>query len=118
MSKYKDFDAMFSEMKSETVRVKILGEYYEVQKTIPAYLMLELSRKADDETLSDKMLFRLADAVFGEAVVDKWAKTPGFTVEKLMAIIRWVWNLVTGGDTGEMIEMTEDDMGAENDEKN
>lgn len=118
VGKYKDFDSMFAEMREEIIPAKILGKFYNVPKSIPATVALELARKAEDDVVSDRTIFKLADIVFGEETVNEWANTPGFTLKKLIEIVKWIWKIQNGGDAGEMVEVTEDDFGIEESEKN
>lgn len=110
--KYKDFDAMFSEMKSETIPFKVFGKTYQINKEIPAFVVLEMARHENDAELSTKFLFRAGEAIFGKETLDELCKQKGFSAEKLGMMIKWAFEAINGKDEPEIEEITEDDTGA------
>lgn len=112
--KFKDFDAMFSEMTRETIPFKIFGKTYEIYKEIPASLVLELSRHEQNEDMSTMFLLKCGNMIFGEDVLNEICANPAFSAKMLGTLIRWAFNEINGNgehdEDGQ--EFTEDDTGA------
>ena len=109
-NKFKDFDAMVSDMHEETVPFKAFGKLYNIRKAIPAALVLELARKEKDETLSNEFVFKAARQIFGDAVLSDLCNNPDCTFDKLTKMIQWAFTTINGPEEEEPEEVTEDDV--------
>lgn len=98
MSKYKDFDAFFSqELKREPVRLTLFGESHELPPALPAIIMLKVLRMQKDGVgqVPESEVLMLAEAIFGAERLDKWATR--LDVEQLGELISWAISCYTGG---------------------
>lgn len=111
-NKFKDFDAMFSEMTAETIPFRAYGKIYHIRKEIPAVIVLEMARMEDGAAISPKMIFKAAAGIFGEEVLSELCKKPGFSAKKLEKMVEWAFAAINGKADDDMQEMTEDDSGA------
>lgn len=110
--KYKDFDAMFEEMNGEKIAFKAYGKMYEIDKAMPASIVLELARREKDSGIDSEFLFKVARHIFGDDVLDEIASNKGFTMAKLEQLIKWAFEAINGkADTDAEEEITEDDVG-------
>lgn len=111
-NKFKDFDAMFSEMKAETISFRAYGKMYHIRKEIPAIIVLEMARMENKATISPQLIFRAATAIFGEDTLRELCTKPGFSAKRLEKMVEWAFNAINGKADDDMQEMTEDDTGA------
>lgn len=111
--KFHDFDKQFSEMKRETMTIKMFGREYSFIAKIPAWLPLELSRQEESEEVSNFIMFKAAREIFGEATVKEWRKLPDFDANMLATVIQTVFQMINGTFEGDEApsEVSEDDMG-------
>lgn len=112
-SLYKDFDAMFAEMHTDTIPFKVFGKEYQIKKELPADIVIELARKEDDDNLSPKFLYRVGLKIFGKETMDEIMAHPGFNAEMLNSMIQWAFQAINGKDGEDIDEMTEDDSSTE-----
>ena len=117
MANFKDFDAAFAEMHKEKVKFKAFGKEYWIRKEVPAFVVLEMARHENDETLSTKFLFRAGEAIFGKKTLDELCANEGFSSEMLASMIKWAFDVINGKEEEEPEEVTEDDTGVKH-EKN
>lgn len=111
-NKFKDFDAMFSEMKAETISFRAYGKMYQIRKEMPAVIVLEMARMESDAQLSSQLIFRTASAIFGEETLRELCSKPNFSANKLEKMVEWAFKTINGKPDDDMQEMTEDDTGA------
>jgi len=111
-NKFKDFDAMFSEMTAETIPFRAYGKIYHIRKEIPAVIVLEMARMEEGATISQKLIFKTAAAIFGDDVLRELCAKPGFSAKKLEKMVEWAFSAINGKADDDMQEMTEDDTGA------
>lgn len=107
-SMYKDFDAMFSQMKDDTIPFKIFGKVYQIKKSIPASIVLEMARMEEGHTLSSKFLYQAAEQIFGSETLREITSHPGFSAEMLNVMIEWAFTAINGKEKA-VEELTEDD---------
>lgn len=108
--KFKSFDDFISEMKYETIPFEIFGKTYHIKKRIPAVLVLELAKHEDQDVLSNNLVFKAANQIFGDEILADLCKHPDFTVNVLSEMIKWAFAAINGTDNpNEMREITEDD---------
>lgn len=112
--RFHDFDKQFSEMKRETMTIKMFGREYTFAAKIPAWLPLELSRQEEGEEVSNFIMFKAAREIFGEATVKEWRELPDFDTTMLTQVIQTVFQMINGTFDGdeEPAEVSEEDMGA------
>lgn len=110
-NKYLDFDRQFSEMKRETITVRLFGEDVTIPAQIPAIIPIELARYEAKSNVPMPVLIRAANMLFGEKITE-WAQRPDFTADMLGEIIVRVFGAINGTDEGdeEPEALTEDDM--------
>ena len=111
-NKFKDFDAMFSEMKAETIAFRAYGKIYQIRKEIPAVIVLEMARMENNVNITPQLIFRSAAAIFGEETLRELCSQPNFSAKKLEKMVEWAFNVINGKPDDDMQEMTEDDAGA------
>ena len=109
---FRSFDSFISEMKHETASFEMFGKTYEFEKRMPALIPLELARYDDEEDIPPNIMFRAAYVIFGKATIDDLCKHPGFDTEVLNELLKWAFVVINGKNTGEMVELTEDDTAA------
>lgn len=112
MSKYRDFDAMFSEIKRETLTIKVFGKEYTFPATIPAAIPLELAKYDSDREIPGKTIIRFLTVMFSQPVLDEWTAHREMTVDMLGEILKTVMAMINGNDEPEIEEVTEDDGGS------
>ena len=115
-SLYKDFDAMFAEMHTDTIPFKVFGKEYQIKKAIPADMVIELARMEDDENLPIKFLYRVGLKIFGKETLDEIMANPGFSSEMLNAMIQWAFQAINGKVDEDGKPLTEDDSSTEQDQ--
>ena len=111
MANYKDFDAMFAEMKQETIPFKAFGKVYHINKRIPASIVLELSRREKGGTLDNDFMLNAGLQIFGNDILNELCAHHDFTVDMLGEMIKWAFEAINGKVEDEGEELTEDDMG-------
>ena len=111
-NKFKDFDAMFSEMTSETIPFRAYGKMYHIRKEVPAVIVLEMARMESKANVTPQLIFKAATAIFGEETLRELCSKPGFSAKKLEKMVEWAFNAINGKADDDMQEMTEDDTGA------
>ena len=111
--RFHDFDKQFSEMKRETMTIKMFGREYSFIAKIPAWLPLELSRQEEGEEVSNFIMFKAAREIFGDEAVKSFQKIPDFDTNMLATVIQTVFQMINGTFEGEeeSSEVSEDDMG-------
>lgn len=95
---YKDFDAMFAQIKGETIPFRIYGREYRIAQDLPAMLVLELARCEGD--VPPKLVFDAARRIFGEEVLNELAAHDDFTLAKLEAMLNWAFGACSGSGEG------------------
>ena len=111
-NKFKDFDAMFSEMKAETLAFRAYGKMYQIRKEIPAAIVLEMARMESTDNIPTQMIFRAGAAIFGEEMLRELCAKPDFSANRLAKMVEWAFRAINGNPDDDMQEMTEDDTGA------
>ena len=111
-NKFKDFDAMFSEMTAETIAFRAYGKMYRIRKEIPAVIVLEMARMENKVNVTPQLIFRAASAIFGEETLRELCSKPNFSAKKLEKMVEWAFSAINGKADDDMQEMTEDDAGA------
>lgn len=111
-NKFKDFDAMFSEMKAETLAFRAYGKMYQIRKEIPAAIVLEMARMESTDNIPTQMIFRAAAAIFGDKTLRELCAKPDFSANRLAKMVEWAFKTINGKPDDDMQEMTEDDTGA------
>ena len=95
-----DFDRMFAEMRAETIPFRACGREYRIPGELPAAVVLELARHADEESLPPKLVLRCAEAIFGRTTLDELCAQPDFTLPKLEKLLEWAFSTVGGPGEG------------------
>ncbi len=99
MTKCKDFDKFFQEVKKEPIVIKVFGEYYNLPAEMPASIMLETAKLQksleEDEQVPVDKTFEIAESYFGKEQFEKLIKT-GISVNQLGAVIEYVSTLYGG----------------------
>ena len=114
MGKMLDFDNFLAEKKRQYVEVKVYGKVYKVQKEIPAALVIELARMAEDKGGADaaaegRMTLKMGEALFGEAGMKEICRK-GISAVDLTLLIHRTFAMITGKNVdGEDIGETVDD---------
>lgn len=113
MSRYKDFDEMWSEMKCETIPFRAFGREYRIRKQIPAAIVLEMAAREGEPgaKLPAELIYRAARLIFGREALDEMCAHEDFTVDRLNSMIQWAFDAVSGSDGAESEEVTEDTVG-------
>lgn len=106
---FMDFDAAFAEMNHETVSFKVFGKTYKIKKEIPAYIVTQMMRLEDDDTLPTRVIFKAADLIYGKKVIDELCEHDGFSAEQLNMMVKWAFEAVHGKKNEKPKEQTEDD---------
>lgn len=80
-----DFDSFRAEQAAAPFLFRVGGHTYELPNSPPADAALEIIRLKDlgEEKLPPETVFRLATAVFGQAIVDAFVKVERFSVVEL-----------------------------------
>ena len=95
---YKDFDAMFAQMKGETIPFRIYGKEYRIQPDLPASLVLELARCEGD--VPPQLVYSAAGRIFGRDALEEIAAHDDFTLGMLEEMLSWAFGVCGGGPSG------------------
>ncbi len=111
--RFYDFDRQFSEMKRETITLRVFGEDYTIPASVPAIIPLELSRYEAEDGVPTKVMFKIVRVLFGDATLDRWTVNPNFSADMLGEIIKTTFAMINGEDPTqtEPEEVTEDSAG-------
>lgn len=97
MSKTLDFDKFLSEKNKETLDVTVFGKVYRVPLMIPAIVPVMMARSEEnlDQNESTKMVYRAADALFGEDAVNEMC-AKGMAGKDMAELVQSVFNIING----------------------
>lgn len=103
----RDFDAAFAELDEQPIRLRLFGQDWEVQRSVPAAAVLATLR-VQEAVDGDNALLGVASTIdscrafLGEENVNAWL-AKGLSVERLVEILAWVQSQRAGGgdDVGE-----------------
>lgn len=105
MSRTRDFDQFFSEMKREPIRIKLFGQWEELPPDLPAEFVLRLMRLrkkfGDEKAIPEIELFEMATLIFGQERLDRWCQQ-GLSFNQLEEIMRWTMSVYQGINPDEM----------------
>lgn len=112
MSKTLDFDKFLSEKNKETLDVTVFGKVYRVPLMIPAIVPVMMARSEEnlDQNESTKMVYRAADALFGEDAVNEMC-AKGMAGKDMAELVQSVFNIINGKeeDDDEAQELSDED---------
>ena len=118
MGKILNFDQFMSEMKRETMEVKIYGKTYHVPMEVPAIVPVamaraELATDADstgDDKKNSSFVFAAADAMLGKDNVDEICRK-GMTASQLATLVGELFVAISGkvDDDGDAQELSDED---------
>lgn len=107
-----NFDLFMQEKKKKTLDVTVFGELYSVPMEIPAIVPVMMARAEESESENEgtKAVMLAADALFGEANVNKMCRK-GISATDLASLIQKVFGMINGQDQGDddVQELTDDD---------
>lgn len=98
-NKILNFDLFMQEKKKKTLEVTVFGEKYLVPMEIPAIVPVMMARAEESESENDgtKAVMLAADALFGEANVNKLCRN-GISATDLASLIQKVFTMINGQD--------------------
>lgn len=112
MSKTLDFDKFLSEKNKETLDVTVFGKVYRVPLMIPAIVPVMMARSEEnlDQNESTKMVYRAADALFGEDAVNEMC-AKGMSGKDMAELVQSVFNIINGkeDEDDEAQELSDED---------
>ena len=106
-----DFDLFLREKEKKTIPVRIMGEIYEIEAAIPALVPLKMARAErlrgqDRNTEYTRLVFEAADALFGEAQLDRFAGR--LTAEDLVQLMQLCFERINGKEQAEGEELSDE----------
>lgn len=101
MTRYRDFDAFWTESQGEPLVVRVFGVEHHLPPAMPASVMIYVLRMqaegADpDSALPVQAVLHLSEALFGVSRMQSWLDR-GLTVDQLGDLIKWVMEQYQGG---------------------
>jgi hypothetical protein len=101
--RFRDFDEAFAEVQAEPIRIRLYGRDWELPGSMPAALVIKVSRwSAEGRDLKTDLtgaeLFDFAAAAIPRPVLDEWMGLGLDAEHQLPEIIRWVIGLYLGRD--------------------
>lgn len=116
VKRFKDFDAMLSEKRQETVTIRVYGENYAIPAVVPAYIVLFSAKLAEEGEGYVDFLREAGDALFGRENMRKWT-SQGMLLHQLESLIIGTISLINGEEEEEPEAVTEGDEGKQSPKK-
>lgn len=111
-NKFKNFDKQFSQMRRDTITLRIFDKDYVFPAVIPALIPLEMARYEGEDNVPASVMLRAARVMYGDEALSDWSHHASFDTEMLGEVIKTTFEMINGQDDGDAPEgLTEDDVG-------